>query len=405
MAEDYKEFEGGFYTKGAILEVGTFTPGSSKSGESVSISESDLEELYSNIKGPVPFTIGHGDFAPTIGHASKFRKNGNRIEHKGIVSDPNLFKTIVINEDYRNISPEIELIRVNGEVVGKRISKLCFVPNPAMPNNQTEITRLKFSAPEVTMTDSQTSGTTTESTNPISVPPKTDAPAPTSPNTNIDIASLAEIITAGVTKQFGEQIASLKSEIETLKGSPGKDFFTKPQTGKRGRPKKTETSQEDSDTDDATEFTMLEIAEPVNPVGKEVFDEYAKTQIELQKKDDALKAERSRIDGLYQKQFDDIVTDLKNKKVDVDNFVSKIKDMSIENQISVLSAYRSEVIRQQPMISPSSNDMRISNEGGSSNNAESFIERAKMAGVDFVYKNRTPEYLKALSDKLGWKYQ
>ena len=91
MAEDYKEFEGGFYTKGAILEVGTFTPGSSKSGESVSISESDLEELYNNIKGPVPFTIGHGDFAPTIGHASKFRKNGNRIEHKGIVSDPNLF--------------------------------------------------------------------------------------------------------------------------------------------------------------------------------------------------------------------------------------------------------------------------------------------------------------------------
>lgn len=401
MAEDYKEFEGGFYTKGAILEVGTFTPGSSKSGESVSISESDLEELYNNIKGPVPFTIGHGDFAPTIGHASKFRKNGNRIEHKGIVSDPNLFKTIVINEDYRNISPEIELIRVNGEVVGKRISKLCFVPNPAMPNTQTEITRLKFSAPEVTMTDSQTSGTTTESTNPTSVPPKTDAPAS---NTNIDVVSLVEAITVGVSKQFEEQFASMRSEIETLKGNPGKEFLTSG-TGKRGRPKKTETSQEDGITGEVGETTTLTVAEPFDPVGKEVFDEYAKTQIELQKKDDALKAERSRIDGLYKKQLDDIVTDLKNKKVDVDNFVSKIKDMSIENQISVLSAYRSEVIRQQPMISPSSNDMRISNEGGSSNNAESFLERAKMAGVDFVYKNRSPEYLKALSDKLGWKYQ
>jgi hypothetical protein len=409
MAEDYKEFEGGFYTKGAILEVGTFTPGSSKSGEPVTISESDFEELYNNIKGPIPFAIGHGDFAPIIGHATKFRKNGATIEHKGIVSDPNSFKTIVINENYRNISPEIELIRVNGKVVGKRISKLCFVPNPSMPNTQTEITRLKFSAPEVTMTDSQTSGTIESTTN-NPVPPKTETPVKTTENNtsgNIDIAALAEVLSAGISKKFEEQIATLKTEIETLKGSPGKDFFTKPKTGNRGRPKKIETSQESdgSEDDGEPQFTALLEAEPINPVGKEVFDEYAKTQLALQEKDRALQAEKQRIDGLYKSQLDNIITDIKNHNVDVDPFIEQIKSMSIENQISVLQAYRSQVIKNQPMISnPSSNGMQFGNEGGSSNNKETFAERAKLAGVDFIYKNKSPEYLKALSDKLGWKF-
>lgn len=215
MAEDaiWTEPDGFLKTEGPILQVGSFI---SRKGNIVDVSETDKTELFNNIDGKIPMGITHdatSDTGPTnydvIGYASKFAIVNDMIDHKGLVIDSKRYEEAQ-KAGYTYISPMIDFeVDKDGKVVNKKIVRLDFVPNPAMPNNIAEVKRFAFSAPEVTMTpDTQEENITQEPT----AEPKFD---PTE-----FAKTMAESIAEGISTKFGEQINSLKQEIETLKSKP-----------------------------------------------------------------------------------------------------------------------------------------------------------------------------------------
>lgn len=345
MAEDWKAVGDIFTTESSILEVGEFTGTDDDNKPStVKITDEDVEELYNNIKEPLPFIIKHNGNNKIVGYATNFSRDGDKIIHKGLIHDSVAFKKAVVEGNCRGISPEIDYLYKDGKVVGKKITRLAFEERPAIANNTTEVTRFYFSAPEVNMTGEVTEEKPQETkTTPEPVAPQTP-PA-------IDISALTEAITAGITKKFEEQIGSLKSEIETLKGNPGKDFFTK--SKKPGRPAKAKQEVTDDEFSETTE--QLEPVVEVNPVGKEVFDEYAKTQLELQKKNDELLAKDARLNEMLQAQYNDILTELENRNIDTERAKVMVKDFKIEDKIKALKAYRAEAMKEVPMISSTQN--------------------------------------------------
>ena len=395
MTDSWKVVGDYFETNGAILEVGEFV---TNDNTSVRITEEDLEELCKNIKDPIPFAIGHGNDAKTIGNAKDFIVKDGKIEHKGLIFDSSAFKDLIINENYRNISPEIDYYRENGKIIGKKITSLRFVKDPAMQNTQTEIKRLKFSAPEVTeiMTDKKLDATETmetkeptKETTKTPEQPKTTEKTPTS--NAFDMSTLVESITQGVTKEFEKKIEALQSEITSLKGNPGKDFLETPK--KRGRPKKqVDEFSENTENDDNSEIA------PESMVDKAVFDEYAKLQLEKEELQKQLQAERSMRDNDYQKQFNDLVSELKNMDVNVDGFLEPIKSISLQDKVSALKSCKSMVIEKLPMTSSSSSDIKLGSEGGQNQDNEPSV-----MDVLKSYDDVNNPYAKRIAERLKMK--
>jgi len=394
MAEVSKDVGNIFTTSGSILGVGEWIP--SKPGIPVRITEEDLTELFNNSNGSIPLAIGHDDNSPTIGYITKLTRNGDTIEHNGYVFNEESFKKAIMNGNSRALSAEISNFgdSATGKIIGKRIKRVCFVPNPAIDGTETEISTFKFSAPEVIMTETESQDTTT------SQEPKTEITA--TPST-LDITKIVEEVSAGISKKYEEQINVLKNEIESLKSNPGKEFLTKT-PGKRGRPKKvTNIVNEESNEESEDGESILTEAQYVDPVGKEVFDEYAKVQIALQEKDNLLKQERQRVESIHQKQFDDLVSELKNRNASVESFITPLKGMKIEDQISALRAYREQVIKSQPMTSSSTSDIKIGSEGGQPNSPESLMDRARLAGIDQHLRNIPAHIREKIAAKFNTK--
>lgn len=380
MAENWKEVGDIFATDANIVEVGEFT---ASSGNNVRITEEDVDELLANIKEPIPFIVKH-DSNNIIGYATKFAKDkSGSIRHKGIIHDSETFKRDVVNGMNRAISPEIDYtLDHTGKIIGKKITRLAFVDNPAMSNTATEVTKFCFSAPEVTMTGEAEAATKSTETAPAESISTVTQP-------QFDMAALAEAITAGVSKKFEEQINSLKSEIDSIKSNPGKDFFeTKP---KRGRPVKAK----DVDTEDGEPSESTTLEEPVQPIGKEVFDQYAKIQLELKKKDEELQKERSTISNMLQERYEGILTELKNKNIDTAHILPMIGEFAISDKIKALEAFKATAATNMPVISATTN---MGAEGGSQEKAEPTLMEILRS-----YGDTNNPYAKRLAELKGLK--
>ena len=144
---NWKEVGDVYRTTGPILMAGDFV---TRDGKRITLTPEDVDYLHNNISEQLPFVIDHDKYSETIGYAVKFAKDGNTVDHGGIVFNQSEFRDKVILGGYNNISPEIDFVYdQQGNIVDKRIVKLAFVKNPAIKGNKTEVTRFAFSAPEV----------------------------------------------------------------------------------------------------------------------------------------------------------------------------------------------------------------------------------------------------------------
>lgn len=359
----WKQVGSVFETDGNILEAGEFTI---SNGDTVILTESDIEELYNNLKEPVPFAIGHGENAQIIGQAMQFIKNGNVVEHKGIVYNSDTFKNYILGKNKTAISPEIDIVKdkKTGKIT-KKISSLRFVTNPAISGNTTEITRLMFSAPEF-ITSNVNSDINTDNSNDNVMTEQTESSAPASPpNSNMDVAKIAEAITNGLSKKFEEQITVLNNKIAELESknktvTPPKELIM-------------ETTSEPITPEVLTEYK----AAP--PISKEVFEEYKNAQLELAKKNEELEKLRKANEQTLNDKLNTIIGDLKKYKYE--NPDQLLTSLPIEARISALEEMRRQAVTQTSMTSPSDIEM----DGGGRKRKEkekSYLELCKEAGID-----------------------
>ena len=332
-----------FKTSGNILEIGSFIDAH---GRKVDISERDIEELYSNLKNPIPFAIGHGENADIIGEAIEFDSDGSTIEHKGIITNSEAFKKYIIGKNKTAISPEVEYRKDNTGKVTGHISKLCFVDNPAILNNTTEVTTFKFSAPIITNNEIES----------ITMPDEElqinqEKPDNGSQQSPIDYSKLVEAINNGVTKKFEDKISTLMSEIEKLKGeqsNPIKELMKE--------------HEEKEDKEEIVEAKLGEVTtlKPINPISKDVFDEYTKSQVELAKKNEELDKLKKVADEVLNDKLNGLISDLKKYKFE--NPEKLLENLPIEDRIKTMEEMKKQIVSRSSMTSPT--DIEMGGEGG-----------------------------------------
>ena len=355
----WKQVGSVFNTDGNILEAGEFTI---SNGETVILSESDIEELYNNLKEPVPFAIGHGDDAQIIGQAMQFIKNGNIVEHKGIVYNSDTFKNYILGRNKTAISPEIDIIKdkTTGKIT-KKITSLRFVTNPAISGNTTEVTRLMFSAPEFNeIAPSINSDINTDNSNVKAMTDQEESSQPSSPPPAMDVAKIAEAITTGISKKFEEQINALNNKIAELES---KSTVTKPLI----------------DTTEETPSLKQEASPIAPPISKEVFEEYKNAQLEIAKKNEELEKLRKTNEQALTDKLNLIIADLKKYKYE--NPEEILASLPVEARISALEEMRRQAVSQTSMTSPSDIEM----DGGGRKRKEkvkTYLELCKENGID-----------------------
>ena len=363
MAENanWKQVGDIYRTSGPILEVGSFI---SASGNKVDISEQDKAELFANIDENIPFTIGHDKYAPTVGYAVKVAETEDSIEHNGIVYDNQSFEQ-AIAMGYNNISPVIDFLKdETGKIVGKKIVKLGFVPNPAMKSNKTDVTRFAFSAPEVSSMTDGIPQTNTQTNNggqeqvPTTliqgqqIPVNTfAAPTPQTPQPPAFdpalLANIASSIAEGVAAKFSGQLEALQQEISVLKA---------------GNVQETPLDQSQfaqvqgiATPPQATNMASAEIApETVNGIPKELFEQFAQLKAENQTyKDQMAREEKS--------AYTNKLAELRALgHENPEKLVSHLKDT--KSKIETLDAFKVALVKNTPMNSPQS--VPLGTEGG-----------------------------------------
>lgn len=112
-----------------------------------------IEKMYSKIKGPIPFYVGH-DFTALnrspVGYGIKFGINNTNddISYTGYVFDDDAIKQIIDN-GYNAISPEVDnTYDESGELIDSTLLAMAFVKNPAFPGMQVQYAKAAFSKPE-----------------------------------------------------------------------------------------------------------------------------------------------------------------------------------------------------------------------------------------------------------------
>lgn len=374
-----------YRTAGTILETGSFI---SKSGHQVSITEEDSKDLYNSLGDEfLPISIDHN--GKPIGHAVRFARVGNSIEHNGIVLDNDEFRMKVILGGYNHISPEIDYVYDSmGNVINKKLVGLSFVKNPAMNNTLADVSRFAFSAPEVNvMTD--------ESTNTTNNVPTNQAPA----SAPVDIAALAAMITQGVSEKFESRLEALQSELTALKSAnatpqvktPTQEFLENGGIN----PKITGTSIQSDDIKDMKENYATIEGTIAPPIDKEVFEEYARTKAELESREAELAKYREQNEKVLRKQYSDITAELKNLGyADPSLMVKSLK--TYEEKIDTLTAIKANHVKTTPMNSSTKAPMNAEGGGTVNTGKLTILEAAKSVGLAL-----TPEEMEHMSKKFG----
>ena len=371
-----------YETAGCILETGSFI---SKSGHAVSINSDDAFDMFDKLDSNIPMTIDHQ--SEPIGYAVKFTKdNSDKIFHKGLVFDKDNFNSKVILGGYNFISPDIEYTcDSRGNVIDKRITAISFVKNPAMDNTQATIAKFAFSAPslEVKNMPEQESANITNTSIPPTTPPQ------------IDMATLAEMITAGVSEKFESQIQSLQAELASLKAAKSPEVKTQAQEFLAGKKPETKSEEVIATSNESTLVSAIGTIAPANPVDKEVFDEYAKAQKDLESANAELAKYKETAEKALRKQLSDVVAELKNLGYgDPATLVKSLK--TYEEKIETLNAIKINHVKTTPMNSQSKTPMNI--EGGSLNGKDSLT----IESIASQYRIPIPDkYKEHMSKKFG----
>jgi len=369
MAENanWKQVGDIYKTDGSILEIGSFI---AQSGNKVDISDADVDALLSNIDAPIPFSIGHDKYAETIGYAIKFSRDGNQILHNGIVFDSDKFENVIL-KGHNSISPEIDYVRdpETGKIVGQKIVRLSFVPNPAISSNKTDIVRFAFSAPEVSSMPND--GTSQTSTNTQTQEPTTliqgqevpvstfnDNQSPVTPpafDPNEFAKNIAMSIAEGLSSKIGGQLESMQQEIAALKGGQ-------------------QPNQAQNVSDDATVVTPDAIpvnagnTESMNGIPKDVFEQFAKMQAENQNL-------RSQVEKEEKANYTNKLAELRNLQVEnPEKLVSHLKDY--KSKIETLEALKITMMKTTPMNSPAGASPMSAEGGKKTNKVPTILELA-----------------------------
>lgn len=376
MAENanWKQVGDIYKTDGSILEVGSFI---AQSGNKVDISETDVDELLSNISSPIPFSIGHDKYAETIGYAIKFSKNGNQILHNGIVFDSDKFENVILN-GHNNISPEIDYVRdpSTGKVVGKKIVRLSFVPNPAIKSNKTDVTRFAFSAPEVSsMPNDGTSQNSTQQGNPAQISEPTtliqgqQIPVSTFESQTVQqnlspafdpnefAKNIAMSIAEGLSSKIGGQLESMQQEIAAIKSG---QLSTAPQS----------TQADAADPEPIAINSNSQ--EQMNGVPKELFEQFARMQAENQ-------TLKSQIEKDEKTAYTAKLAELRSLQVDnPEKLVAHLK--TYKEKIDTLEVFKSSVASKlamnTPMNSPAGASPMSAEGGNKTNKTPTILELA-----------------------------
>jgi hypothetical protein len=380
---NWKEVGDVYRTNGPILMAGDFV---TRDGKRITLTPEDVDYLHNNISEQLPFVIDHDKYAETIGYAVKFAKDGETVEHGGIVFNQSEFRDKVILGGYNNISPEIDFVYdQQGNVIDKRIVKLAFVKNPAIKGNKTEVTRFAFSAPEVnSMTTGDGSQATDAGTSP-SEQTTTTAPA------NVDYTAIVEAIATGLSSKIDVQFNEMRNELNTLKQQVNPP---KPNPAQEYLASKTaETPKVETTIPQANDGNTLVASPDFDPVTKDVFDEYARVQAELQ----ATKAEndkyRAETEKAQKSQYNNIVGELKALGyANPEKLVSSID--SYAEKANILRGIKENHVKHAPMNS--SNNTPMNSEGGTQSN------KATISGaVEGLKLKLSPEELEYMSKKFG----
>jgi hypothetical protein len=370
MAENanWKQVGDIYKTDGSILEIGSFI---AQSGNKVDISNSDIDELLQNIDTPIPFSIGHDKYAETIGYAIKFSRDGNQILHNGIVFDSDKFENVIL-KGHNNISPEIDFIKdSSGKIVGKKIVRLTFVPNPAIKANKTDVTRFAFSAPEVTSMSND--GTPQNSNNQQGNPAQTSEPTTliqgqqvpvstfneTNPQTppafdpNEFAKNIAMSIAEGLSAKIGGQLESMQQEIAALKS---------------GQVPLQQSPVHELNVPSEPEPIPVNSQDSMNGIPKEIFEQFAKLQAENQ-------TFKSQIERDEKSTYTNKLAELRSLQVEnPEKLVSHLKDY--KSKIDTLEAFKVTIARNTPMNSPAGASPMSAEGGKKTNKTPTILELA-----------------------------
>jgi hypothetical protein len=325
---------------GDALKVGSFI---SNSGNKVDLTQNDIDLIYNNISEPVPMAIDHDDpNADPIAFAVKWDIVGDRLTYSGANFNSEALKSAVLM-GYNSVSPEIDFTTDStGKIIDAKISSLRFVKSPAIPTNTTSITRFAFSMPpEVT------------ENMPEEQPTVETVTTPAQPAT-LDIEAVAnlfnQVVMPKIEGMINEKFNSFKPQEPVV--DKGKEFFNKP----------TEIPSTDNNQKETPSKSEVIESKSIDPVSKDVFDEYARNQAEIAKRDVELKQLREEVEKVKRKEYAEVRTELKNLGVsDPDKLVSHLGDY--ESKIQTLKAFKSSVVKTTPMNSNESVPP-MSSEGG-----------------------------------------
>jgi hypothetical protein len=325
---------------GDALKVGSFI---SNSGNKVNLTQTDIDLIYNNIDKPIPMAIDHDDpNADPIAFAVKWDIINDRLTYSGANFNSEALKSAVLM-GYNSISPEIDFTTDStGKIIDAKISSLRFVKSPAIPTNTTSITRFAFSMPpEVTENmpeDQPITETVTTPAQPASLGIE-------------DFANLLNtVVMPKIEGMINEKFNSFKPQEQVI--DKGKEFFQKP----------TEISSTENNQKETPIKQEVIESKAIDPVSKDVFDEYARNQAEIAKRDVELKQLREEVEKVKRKEYAEVRTELKNLGVtDPDKLVSHLGDY--ESKIQTLKAFKSSVVRNTPMNSNESVPP-MSSEGG-----------------------------------------
>lgn len=404
---------GELYTmEGTFLEVGTFTD---KFGNTLPIDEKDLQEIIDNVDSPIPMAIDHGS-TPDIGYTTQLANLANsKGLFKGYSNDPNAMQTAIL-QGYSSVSPEIE---VHTDAYGnttKRLTRLCFVKNPAIPGAKAKVNRFAFSAPEVNImtppVQNQPLNAGVPNNNPMAAwsnaqPQQNNVQASFTDNTagyyqptwqyvpQSGTVTMPNVITPPAQpsqqqtsnlqmnemleamKASNEMISSLKAELEALKN-----------------PKKEEKTEEPAKTDEKPAEA------PQTGISKELMDEYAKATKELNK----LKAEK---EEAMKATCNGIISDL--KKLDVKQADKMFSNLGLQERIEALNQFKERIVAQTVSTTPMNSPPHapVSAEGGSGQAPQ----EASITGLigslqlDNSPEYRDPEFLKVLQSRMARKHK
>lgn len=347
MAENEASFKqvGDIYkTSGEILRTGSYI---AQSGNKVDISLTDVDDLYSNIDEHIPMGIAHPEdndpnYFETLGYAIKLAKLGDAISHDGIVFDSYKFDNVVL-KGYNAISPEIEFVKdANGKIIGKKITRLAFVKNPAIDTNTTSITRFAFSAPNIqeeVPKMSETPATPEPMKQPehpftandswAAKPPETSA---AQPDITELMKNMAAAITNGITEKMGSQIEALQNEINALK-----------------------TTKEEPVVDEEPKDSQPIVVNDKQELPPGVFEQFA----ELNRQKQEL---QTRVEREEKQRYTEKLAELRSLgQATPEKLVSHLG--TYEQKIATLDAFKSAMVKNTPMNSENAKPM--STEGGS----------------------------------------